>query len=198
MPLQHYSGSSALGSNNATPSLVSVHNVSEKNFPYSISMRTQNFNNKLPAHTHDITFLEEKEEDVKKTGEVAAVATYESNYVSPTSETLRRNSGKDACTTITSEDFTSALQQAQKETPHLPNIQDVLDDVVADVNTTKESKKDFYFRCTNPSNSDYSMENTIYTAIRPKSYAAFGVYEHGSAFYAFHGISRLDRVAETL
>tara|TARA_E500000178_G_C16908611_1_gene701501 strand:+ start:251 stop:583 length:333 start_codon:yes stop_codon:yes gene_type:complete len=110
--------------------------------------------------------------------------------VSPTSETFGRYIGQNACTTITSEDFTSALQQAQERTPHLLNIQDVLKDVAADVNTTEESKKDFYFRCTNPSNSDYSMENTIYTAIRPKSYAAFGVHEHGSAFYAFQGKPR--------
>ncbi len=74
----------------------------------------------------------------------------------------------------------------------------VLDDVVADVNTTKESETDFYYRCTNVSDADYSMDNTFYAAIRPTSFAAFGVYEHGSPFYAFYGKSRLDRAAETL
>tara|TARA_E500000178_G_C16908611_1_gene701502 strand:+ start:618 stop:914 length:297 start_codon:yes stop_codon:yes gene_type:complete len=92
------------------------------------------------------------------------------------------------------------LNIGQERNPQglLQSAQMVLDDVVADVNTTKESETDFYYRCTNVSDADYSMDNTFYAAIRPTSFAAFGVYEHGSPFYAFYGKSRLDRAAETL
>ena len=47
-------------------------NSASSTVPVSIYTRKPNPNTKLPGFTHGITFLEDKEEDVEKTGEVAA------------------------------------------------------------------------------------------------------------------------------